>query len=213
MTVNRVWPYHSLFLDLWIEYDRLYLLSYCRLYLLSYCLYPLKTLYPQIHQIEKPFLDLARYIPKKRFIDLVDPPNQEKVSWFGGSTKSRNLFLISQIVGDIAWFGDIACRDFSTFRGASSRWDFTLTWRTICIPRFGGFRGCSVFSGYCQIQVLGYGVATISRLLKIMGLFYRIQFWRSLLQNRRILLRSLRIEATPYTDPMWLLQCIWGGFG
>jgi len=38
-----------------------------------------------------------------------------------------------------------------------------------------------------------YGVATFSRLLKIIGLFYR-----ALLQERPIILRSLLIIATPY---------------
>ena len=44
-----------------------------------------------------------------------------------------------------------------------------------------------------------YGVATISRLLKIIGLFaaYRL-FYRALLQKRPVILRSLLIVATPY---------------
>ena len=43
-----------------------------------------------------------------------------------------------------------------------------------------------------------YGVATISRLLKIIGLFGRHSlFYRALLQKRPILLRSLLIIATP----------------
>jgi len=45
-----------------------------------------------------------------------------------------------------------------------------------------------------------YGVATISRLLKIRGLFCRLSsrlFYRALLQKRPIILRSLIIEATP----------------
>jgi len=44
-----------------------------------------------------------------------------------------------------------------------------------------------------------YGVATISRLLKITGLFCRISpLYRSLLQKRPIILRTLLIEATSY---------------
>jgi len=45
---------------------------------------------------------------------------------------------------------------------------------------------------------LSYGVATISRLLKIIGLFCRISlFYWALLQKRPIILRSLLIVATP----------------
>jgi len=45
----------------------------------------------------------------------------------------------------------------------------------------------------------GYGVATISRLLKIIGLSveYRL-LYRALLQQRPMILRSLLIVATPY---------------
>ena len=44
-----------------------------------------------------------------------------------------------------------------------------------------------------------YGVATISRLLKIMVSFAEHSFfYRALLQNRPIILRSLLIVATPY---------------
>jgi len=44
-----------------------------------------------------------------------------------------------------------------------------------------------------------YGVATISRLLKIIGLFAEYHlFYRALLQKRPIILRSLLIIATPY---------------
>jgi len=43
------------------------------------------------------------------------------------------------------------------------------------------------------------GVATISRLLKIIGLFCRIpSVYRALLQKRLIILKSLLIVATPY---------------
>ena len=44
-----------------------------------------------------------------------------------------------------------------------------------------------------------YGVATVSRLLKIISLFskYRL-FYRALLQKRPMILRSLLIVATPY---------------
>jgi len=43
-----------------------------------------------------------------------------------------------------------------------------------------------------------YGVATISRLLKIIGLFYRYRlFDRALLQKRPVILKSLLLEATP----------------
>ena len=45
---------------------------------------------------------------------------------------------------------------------------------------------------------LRYGVAMISRLLKIMGLFCRISSLMALLQKRPIVVRSLLIEATPY---------------
>ena len=43
-------------------------------------------------------------------------------------------------------------------------------------------------------------VAAISRLLRIIGFFCRIQslFYRSLLQKRPVILKSLLIEATPY---------------
>jgi len=48
-------------------------------------------------------------------------------------------------------------------------------------------------------QVEGYGVATNSRLLKIIGLFCRISsFYRALLQKRLMISRSLLIVATPY---------------
>jgi len=44
-----------------------------------------------------------------------------------------------------------------------------------------------------------YGVATTTRLLKIIGLFCRISsFYRTLLQKRPLILRSLLIVATPY---------------
>ena len=47
--------------------------------------------------------------------------------------------------------------------------------------------------------VTWYGVATISRLLKITSLFCRIRlFYRAVLQKRPIILRSLLIVATPY---------------
>jgi len=50
-----------------------------------------------------------------------------------------------------------------------------------------------------------YGVATISRLLKI-GLFCRIPFfYRALLQKRPVILRSLLIVATPY-EVWWLTK-------
>jgi len=46
--------------------------------------------------------------------------------------------------------------------------------------------------------LLRYGVATISRLLKIIGLFCRIaSLYRALLQKRPMILRSLLILATP----------------
>ena len=46
-----------------------------------------------------------------------------------------------------------------------------------------------------------YGVATISKLLKFMGLFCENSlFYRALLQKRPIILRSLLIVATPYLD-------------
>ena len=46
-------------------------------------------------------------------------------------------------------------------------------------------------------SLLWYGVATISRLLKIIGLFCRIWlFYRAVLQKRPVILRSLLLEAT-----------------
>ena len=57
-----------------------------------------------------------------------------------------------------------------------------------------------IMSDSIKIRItIPYGVATISRLLKMMGLFCRIStlLW-ALLQKRPILVRSLRIEATPY---------------
>ena len=53
------------------------------------------------------------------------------------------------------------------------------------------------------------GVAMISRLLRIIGLFCRI--WsRALLQKRPIVLRSLHIEGTPYevSAVVWCTSCI-----
>ena len=45
-----------------------------------------------------------------------------------------------------------------------------------------------------------YGVATMSRLLKMIGLFCRISsLYRALLQKRLIILRSLLIVAGPYS--------------
>jgi len=56
-----------------------------------------------------------------------------------------------------------------------------------------------------------YGVATISRLLKIIGLFAEYSlFYRALLQERPMILRSLLIEATPYSlKSVCLSICIW----
>jgi len=49
-----------------------------------------------------------------------------------------------------------------------------------------------------------YGVATISRLLQIIGLFYKTAYKRDdILQKRPVILRSLIIEATPYPK-----QCV-----
>jgi len=46
---------------------------------------------------------------------------------------------------------------------------------------------------------IGYGVATISRLLKIIGLFCKNPYKRDyILQKRSIILRRLLIVATPY---------------
>jgi len=46
---------------------------------------------------------------------------------------------------------------------------------------------------------IAYGVATIGRLLKMIGLFVEYHlFSRALLQERPIILRSLLIVATPY---------------
>jgi len=60
--------------------------------------------------------------------------------------------------------------------------------------------------GLYLVYQIRYGVATISRLLKIIGLFCRISpFNRSLLQKRPIILRSLLIVATPY-DKTCLVQ-------
>ena len=56
----------------------------------------------------------------------------------------------------------------------------------------------------CRRQwILMYGVATISRLLKIMVSFTEYcLFYRALLQKRPIFLRSLRIVATPYPQSL-----------
>jgi len=49
-----------------------------------------------------------------------------------------------------------------------------------------------------SIMMSYYWVATISRVLQIIGLFCRISlFYRALLQKRRIILGSLLIVATP----------------
>jgi len=63
-----------------------------------------------------------------------------------------------------------------------------------CVPR----------SLRCWIRWIlgGYGVATISRLLKIIGLFCKRALWkRQILQKRPRILRSLLIVATPYPPP------------
>ena len=52
----------------------------------------------------------------------------------------------------------------------------------------------------CLLLHVGYRVATISRLLKITGLFCKIQsLYRALLQKRPTICRSLLIVDTPYT--------------
>jgi len=51
---------------------------------------------------------------------------------------------------------------------------------------------------YIHIYVYAYGVATISRLFKIIGLFVEYSlFYRALLQKRPIISRCLLIVATP----------------
>ena len=56
-----------------------------------------------------------------------------------------------------------------------------------------------------------YGMATISRFLKIIGLFCRISslFYRALLQKRPIILRSLLVVATPYDTHIALLYTLY----
>ena len=57
-------------------------------------------------------------------------------------------------------------------------------------------------------QVYEYGVATISRRLKIIGLFCRISsLYRALLIKRPVILRSLLIEATPYAHSLHTIRC------
>ena len=53
---------------------------------------------------------------------------------------------------------------------------------------------------YARQEFACYGVATISRLLKIIGVSFAEYhlFCRALLQKRPVILRSLLIEATPY---------------
>jgi len=64
---------------------------------------------------------------------------------------------------------------------------------------------CSVSPGsvFRPRSSAAYAVATISRLLKIISLFCRISsLYRSLLQKRPIILRSLLIEATACMNGM-----------
>ena len=57
------------------------------------------------------------------------------------------------------------------------------------------------------------GVATISRLLNIIGLFCRIwSLYRALLQKRPITLRSLLIVATPYSHHSFFLRYTYQSF-
>jgi len=65
---------------------------------------------------------------------------------------------------------------------------------------------------YAYIDVCGYismsryGLATISRLLQIIGIFCRMSsLYRALWQKRPIILRSLLIVATAYLD---MFECI-----
>jgi len=61
--------------------------------------------------------------------------------------------------------------------------------------------------------ILYYGVATISRLLNIIGLFCRIwSLYRALLQKRPIILRSLLIVATPYSHHSFFLRYTYQSF-
>ena len=66
----------------------------------------------------------------------------------------------------------------------------------VCVCACVSFGNCVTF----VLRRIIYWVATISRLLKITGLFilaeYRL-FYRNLLQKRPIILRSLLIVATP----------------
>ena len=56
--------------------------------------------------------------------------------------------------------------------------------------------GCTARRRIC---IYIYGVATISRLLKITGLFTKEPYKRDdILQKRHLILRSLLIVATPY---------------
>jgi len=69
----------------------------------------------------------------------------------------------------------------------------------------------AVCSAICNMNMecTCYGLATITRLLKITGLFCRIAecslFSRALLRNRPMILRSLLIVATPY---VYMCVCI-----
>jgi len=68
----------------------------------------------------------------------------------------------------------------------------------------------------CTTKMTDYGVATISRLLKIIRLFCRKSFlYRALLQKRSIFLRSLLIIATPYRhkdDMIWIAEVVSSSF-
>ena len=64
---------------------------------------------------------------------------------------------------------------------------------------------CKSYLGLFVRTYWWYGVATISRLFKIIGLFCRISSrYRALLQKRPVILRSLLIVATPY-----VYVCLW----
>jgi len=66
-----------------------------------------------------------------------------------------------------------------------------------CTPNSGGW----LRAFFCGIPV-AYGVATISRLLRSIGLFAKEPYKRDcILQKRRIILRSLPVQAAPRRLP------------
>jgi len=71
----------------------------------------------------------------------------------------------------------------------------------VCVNR------CVCCSVCCSVRI--YGVATIGRLLQIIGLFCRIRlFYRALWQKRPNILRSLLIVATPCKYSLPHARCV-----